>query len=43
MVPAATWFRAPRTRDATRDIAEFNVDARAAAPPLIIQHCTFLI
>jgi hypothetical protein len=42
-VPAATWFRAPRTRDVAHDIAEFAVDARAAAPPLIIQHCTFLI
>jgi len=44
LLPPTTWSREARTiRIDLPDSIACEVDARASAPPLIIQHCTFQI
>ena len=42
-LPATTWLRHVRTADPRPAYAAFAIDARAAAPPLSVQYCTFQI
>src|SRR5512142_1239329 len=42
-LPATTWLRHPRATGQHHVFAALAVDARAAAPPLSIQYCTFQI
>lgn len=43
MLPATTWLRGPIAQSDFYDFAVCAVEARATAPPLTIQHCTFQI
>ena len=43
LLPATTWLRGPIAQSDSYDVAVCAVEARATAPPLTIQHCTFQI
>ena len=43
MLPATTWLRVPDAPAPRHHLAERAFAARATAPPLTIQHCTFQI
>ena len=43
MLPATTWLRIPDAPCRQHHLAERAFAARATAPPLTIQHCTFQI
>jgi len=43
IVPATTWLREPLAQFVPCDFAAYEIEARATAPPLTIQHCTFQV
>jgi len=43
ILPATTWVREPIAQSIPYDFAAYAIEARATAPPLTIQHCTFQI
>lgn len=43
LLPATTWLRAPDASSSLPDFCGRALEARATAPPLTIQHCTFQI
>lgn len=43
ILPATTWVREPIAQSIPYDFAACAVEARATAPPLTIQYCTFQI